>query len=745
MEPLRPGAIVDGRFRVQAVLGRGATSVVYAVIGPPGDELALKRVTRATRSAELSLRREYQTLARLAHPSIVSVRELGRDGEVPYYTMERIGGPCLDEAPRPAVRDACVILRDLASALSLLHARRLVHRDVSARNVRLGTDGAPKLLDFGTLATMGVGFDVAGTPSHVAPETLRRLPVDGRADIYGLGALGYFLLARRHAYPATRLADLERAWQTPPPKLRTQCDDVPEPLEALILSMLSIDPLGRPVSAAEVMDRLAGIASIEHDHTEREEEAWMQGAVLVGREREASVLRDALREVARGRARTALVEAQSGLGKTRLLQEAALDAQLVGAVALRARGDAAELGPFGVLRALAAEAMRVCPSESIAAARGREDVIASAVPELSGAARHDRATAVVDPNESRLRLQQALLGWFRDLARARPVVVLLDDVQRCDEASAALLAALARSTEAGAIGIFAALRVDEAIRAPEPIAALREAATQVALGPLGREETVELVTTWFGDLPERERLADYLLRRAGGSPLHTIELVRFLRERRILEYRQGSWRLARELPESDLPARLAETLSMRVRALGNRARRLGEALAVHAGTMSLELCVGSWEGAEDEALGILDELVFEEILVGSADELWFRHDGLREAFLRALSPSRLEELHRRAADVLLSLGSLGAAEREAQIGWHLLHGGRRLAASNHLARAGRDLYEAHSFREAIAPLRAACRPCSDRPSASPSGSPGAACAVSSPRARGGCLLPWSPS
>ena len=142
-------------------------------------------------------------LARLRHPSIIDVYEYGLDQGVPYYTMELLDGKDLRELACAPYREACRHVRDVASSLALLHAHRLVHRDVSPRNVRVTTSGRPKLFDFGTLIPFGTPPDIAGTPSCVPPEALNGGALDHRTDLYSLGAVLYFLLTGQEAIPAT--------------------------------------------------------------------------------------------------------------------------------------------------------------------------------------------------------------------------------------------------------------------------------------------------------------------------------------------------------------------------------------------------------------------------------------------------------------------------------------------------------------------------------------------------------------
>ena len=168
------------------------------------------------------LEREYQTLRGLSHPSVIEVYDYGVDAAGPYYTMELLDGSDLTAVAPLAWRRACAHLRDVASSLALLHARRLLHRDVTPRNVRVTAQGRAKLIDFGALCSFGRAPNVLGTAPCVPPEALSLAGLDQRSDLFALGAVAYFVLTGRHAYPATQFSDLQRAWSEPvaPPEPR---------------------------------------------------------------------------------------------------------------------------------------------------------------------------------------------------------------------------------------------------------------------------------------------------------------------------------------------------------------------------------------------------------------------------------------------------------------------------------------------------------------------------------------------
>ncbi|HVE83016.1 MAG TPA: protein kinase, partial [Myxococcales bacterium] len=674
-----------------------------------GKKLALKRLAEpSTERDRLRFRREFHTLAQLKHPSIVEVHEFGVDAEGLYYTMELLEGADLHEMGRLPLERALDVLLQVAGALAFLHARRLVHRDVATRNIRLAASGRAKLFDFGILATAGATAEVAGTPPYVAPESFRGLPLDHRADLFALGALAYRLLTGRHAYPAQKFDELELAWRkkvAPPSSLQPR---VPEAVDALVASLLSLDPARRPRSAAEVIDRLAPLSGPQAAGHEEAAGAYLASPPLVGRQREQAQLKRWVHKALGGDQEALVLDAGAGMGKTRLLAEVAMEAQLAGAVVLRADGEQPADAPYAVVRQLLRELFRASPDLAQQTGPDHAAVLARVLPELSGQlGRVKSASALEDPNEERVRVQTELAGWLLDVARRRPLALVVDDAHCCDEASAAVLATLGMQRgEKRPLLVAFALRTDVPPRAPEPILALRRRANPLRLRGLERSQVQDLLRGMFGDLPRVERLAAWIHGVTAGNPLHTMHLARQLVERGTLRFQGGRWMVPELLGEGDVPRALLEALSDLLHSLSLDARVLAEALSVHQGELPLELCVHvSGLETERQVFLALDELVRKEVLAEVGGRVRFLHGGFREALLRTIPENRRRALHRRVGEALLA--APGNADRDGEIGWHLLKGGDPARGAERLERAGRRLYGAQAMTECVAPLEAA--------------------------------------
>jgi eukaryotic-like serine/threonine-protein kinase len=250
---LAPGSVVD-RFELVKEIGRGGFGVVWEARDRElGRTVALK-VLAAVRPGvrDDRLLREAEAAARLTHPNIVTLFDVGRVDGVPYLVLEFLRGASLAArlAQGPlALGEALRIAVEVAKGLAHAHENGVVHRDLTPGNVFLCEDGQVKILDFGMAHAFGRRRLDGGTPGYMAPEQVERAPEDERTDVFALGILLYQMLSGRVPYPL----EGHGRWRRPP---ELEVEGHPA-LGLLVQRMLAPRPTDRPRDAGEVLSALS--------------------------------------------------------------------------------------------------------------------------------------------------------------------------------------------------------------------------------------------------------------------------------------------------------------------------------------------------------------------------------------------------------------------------------------------------------------------------------------------------------
>jgi eukaryotic-like serine/threonine-protein kinase len=288
-----------GRYRIDTVLGSGGMGIVYRAWDPQlARAVAIKVVKRASddASGRARLVREAQSLARLSHPHVCHVYDVGTDGDEVWVAMELIDGVSLREwaIDRPR-NDAGVldVLLGAAEGIAAAHAAGMIHRDVKPENVLVTRDGRAIVTDFGlarggdyvdpnastlvsdpNLTTTGA---IAGTPAYLAPEQLTGDPIDDRVDQFAWAVMAWEMIAGSRPFPivfALRV-DAVRAGVTPPPTMNKR-------IATVLTRALQLLPRDRYGSMRELIDDLRAPAPKRAQRTKRVPVFVGLGAVVLG-------------------------------------------------------------------------------------------------------------------------------------------------------------------------------------------------------------------------------------------------------------------------------------------------------------------------------------------------------------------------------------------------------------------------------------------------------------------------------
>jgi serine/threonine-protein kinase len=268
--------LLGGRYRLEHVAGHGGMATVFVAHDTRLDrKVAIKLLSRrrdASGVLNKRFEREARAEARIVHPNVVSVHDVGEHEGRPYIVMDYVEGDSLAEViaqgPLSSERVAAVGF-GIARALAAAHALGIFHRDVKPANVIMDPQGIPHLMDFGLARELddddpGVTAPglLVGTAQYVAPEQARYGTASPAADLYSLGAVLYHALTGEPPFSGGNALDVAlRRFEEDPAALRVLLPAADSELAELIHALLARDPVDRPWDAAAVAERLGDITA----------------------------------------------------------------------------------------------------------------------------------------------------------------------------------------------------------------------------------------------------------------------------------------------------------------------------------------------------------------------------------------------------------------------------------------------------------------------------------------------------
>ena len=696
------GALINARYRVAAPIGRGGMGAVFRVQDELEDRsAALKLLHRRLfqRQQAMRTRHEFHAMIRLRHPRMVEVYDYGTlDGGESYFVMELLEGTDLGAAgklPLPTVYRA---LAGIADALSFMHSRGYVHRDVKPANVRLVPTGGDsiddvdiKLMDFGAVELTGHGAGtIAGTMRYLAPESHFGTPADPRVDLYALGVVAYEITSGQYPFTGRTGSELLESKLAPLAPLDRVRPDVPPAFARLVDDLLAPEPSSRPTNCQEVIARLAEIAGDDLG-VRTTVPSHLRTPALVGRGNELRSLRAVLSAAATASPRAVFVIAPAGAGKTRLWEEALLEVRMseVGVAQVAAHGFGGS--PYEVMRELMRTLLHQPGADQALELAGGAAALAALHPDSSGKlGEHSR-----DPVAEREAMHAALVKFIEALTADRPVAVGIDDVHLADSASLEALAAVLRSAGGARFGVAATIREGE----PRPPALDRllelEASTRLDLVPLGPDQIRDLLRATLGPVEPGEQLLRDIERASEGNVYLVLEILRRMLASGSIVRTRTTAILPERLSESDTPASLAEALLARLDHLSPAARRLATVIAVLEHDTDFDTLAAVDGGDPDEFLDALGELKDAELVDLEAGVARAHHPRVREVLVASQDPEQARALHRRVVEVLEETGA-----DDAILGIHHRGAGNRERALECFVRAGDHRYEALAFADA---------------------------------------------
>lgn len=698
--------IINKRYSILSLIGRGGMGEVYRVRDLLNNQIvALKRVTApesqwqfsgssAWQDIRLALAQEFKMLASLRHPHIISVLDYGFDEQrQPFLIMPYLENAknLLDSGKNLSTPEKIDLLMQLSQALAYLHRRGIIHRDLKPDNV-LVVEGQVRVLDFGLAVAREViqpeGEYLTGTLAYLAPEVLQGSAVSEASDLYAVGLMAYELLTGNYPYTmqtitALMLDILQKMPSMELPVLDAEARD-------LLRSLLAKKPEERLSQAVELTHRLAhltGQPSPPESETIRE--SFLVAARFVGREKELEQLSGALDAMlanaagARPSGSTWLIGGESGVGKSRLMDEIQTLALVRGAVVLRAQAVAQAGAPYQMWRESLRRLCLQTPMSEL-----EMSVLKELVPNIDVLLNCVVPPAPeIDPKAAQSRLLTVIEDLFQ--RQSRPLVLLVEDLQWAGD-SLLILKRLNRLAHEHDLLLIGTYRDDEAPQLGSELAEMHP----LKLERLSDPSIEALSASILGESGRDQKIVSLLKRETEGNIFFIIEVIRALAEHagKLDKIAQVT------LPNKVFAKGIQTVVENRLQRVPADALHLLRLAAAAGRALDLALLAKlAPEVDQNRWLNLCSELALLEIL----DNRWrFVHDKLREGVIEAISPSERAALHHGIATSTEQLYHDDPAHT-ASLAYHWQQAGQQEKEAHYSSLAGEQALASGRYHEAI--------------------------------------------
>lgn len=647
---------INNRYELREKLGQGGMGTVHLAHDRLTTKtVALKQVllpdadpnsASDTDDQLLAIAVEFRTLAGLRHPHIISVMDYGfnranasNQQPVPYFTMDYLAGGrnVLAAADDKPLADKVRFINQILLALDYLHRHRVIHRDLKPDNVLVTAEGTVKVLDFGLAQdTTDTDLDAddafAGTIAYMAPELFTGGMASIASDLYAVGMIAYEMFVGTYPFERTNITSLMMNIIQDDPDTTMLDFDLGELLDAL----LAKDPEQRPADAFTVIEQLcAATGQPLPAESTTIRESFLQASKLVGRDAELNTLRTHLTDMLNGKSTFFLIGGESGVGKSRLVDELRSRALVKGADVLRGQG-VAEGGlrfqlwrdpvrrlvlrtdltnlEAGILKA-------IIPDITTLLGRDVPDA-----PELSGKAGEDRVMFTI-------------VELFK--RQPEPIVLILEDLQWTAESLSVLTQMLKVAEQFPKLLVIGTYRDDEAPELSEQFPAM----TVMPIKRLNADAIADLSASMLGEAGKQANVVDLLQRETEGNAFFMVEVVRTLAEDagRLSDIGKTT------LPTSVFAGGVQQVVRRRLDRLPESIQEWLKPVAVAGRTLDMQVVSQFAQTTSDEVLRLCANAAVLEV----EGETWrFSHDKIRETVIADLSADEVKSISRQVAEAI---------------------------------------------------------------------------------------------
>jgi eukaryotic-like serine/threonine-protein kinase len=695
--------IIGNRYQLLQKLGEGGMGTIYRAHDRlTGETVALKRLTVSpeqlqfasmsdTKEFRLALAQEFRTLASLRHPNIISVLDYGFDSDKqPFFTMEVLKNA---KTIREAVQgkpplEQLQMLMQMLYALIYLHRRNIIHRDLKPDNV-LVVDEQVRVLDFGLAVAYDDTIDaeeIAGTMTYIAPEVLQGMGASPLSDLYAFGVIAYEIFAGHHPFDVTNPQQL--LFDTLNTEADTSVLDVDTQMSEIIRRLLQKDPKARFVSAVEVLQAFQAVEPrLANEETEDIRESFLQAAEFVGRDEELSILIGALEASLHRKSAAWLVGGESGIGKSRLVDELRVRALVQGVQVLRGQAISSGASAYQIWRDLMRYLALLTEADTLEAS-----VLKPFVPNIEALLNRSVPDAPrLDPKAVQTRLLSTVVSILK--RQPYPMLLILEDLHWASAESLELLRAMLRQITNMPLLIVGTYRDDEAPTLPSALTEMN----LLKLQRLSPQDINALSVSILGESGKSEAVVSLLQQETEGNVFFLVEVVRALAEDAGSLSQIGQI----TLPEHVFSGGIQKLVQRRLGRVSKRSRALLQLAAVIGRQLDVSVLSSLHKGSIENWLTESSNAAVLEFYEGA----WrFAHDKLREGLLAELGEAERKTLHLQAAR---GIEALYGEAQASTLTYHYGIGGEQAKEAHFAAVAGSEALRMGANQDAVQYLETA--------------------------------------
>ena len=729
----------NGRYAILKKLGEGGKGIVYKARDTVLNRVvAIKMLKNPVSEGEAYSRfiREAQAVAKLNHPNVVSIHDIGKEDGKQFFVLEFVDGTSFRDLMQASPGGRCdmqAALRigtEICNALQYAHSQGVLHRDIKPENILITEEGTAKLMDFGLAKMLGEpGLThegvIVGTVAYVAPEIALGKGVDAKSELYSLGAVLYEAVTGKPPFtggdPVKIIFSHIHDYPVSPDKLNPK---VPHTLAECIMKLLEKDPEKRYQSAADLHKVLRDIAEEPLKEAVPPAQkpiliapsprtAGRKEIQLIDRVEEMNLLREAVDRAVRGEGGLLFLRGEAGIGKTRLTREMGAYARLRGMNVLYGRCPAlltmTGIPPYILWSEVIRDYLQAsAPEQLYRVIAFYPAEVSKLVPELRQKLGAIPQSIQIDPEHERDRLFEAVSQLITNVSKEAPLLVVLDDLQWTDQSSLLLMHYLARGVSRERLLLVGAYR-DSEVDEKHPLSPVltelnRERLLQsVPLKRMLVNDVTEMIKQILEQDDVPEEFCQLVYQKTGGNPFFVEEVTRSLKEEQLI-FREGNrWKI-KEVSRIELPETVRGVIKIRIGRLDDECRNLLTMASFVGYDFGFEALREATGLEENKLVELLERMLktgqIRARVVRGEDACSFADAIVRDVVHEEVSPLMHRRLHNVVGNALEKIYAKKTDEHLAELAYQFLEGGDRAKALDYFLRAAEKAVKVYAHGEA---------------------------------------------